>query len=135
MRATAAQAHGNPFGHGHGHGPAALKAPRTANVIVKGTVASVDGSVVTVDVLRADHHGRALRGQQVQLDVAAARVFVRDVNADGTRDLGDVAAGDRVLAQLRVPRGAALDLTQPFAARRLLDVGPAPAPAPANDDN
>ena len=129
---VAAQAHGDGNGNGNGnaqgHGPRAFKAPKTANVILKGTVVSVDAQVVTVDVERADRHGRALVGQQVQLDLSAGRVLVKDVNGDGTRDLADVAAGDRVLAQLRVQRGAALDVTQPFTARRLLDVGPMPAP-------
>ena len=129
---VAAQAKG-PHGHGHGRdqgrSPAAVKAPRLANVIVKGTVAAVEGDVVTVDVARANRHGRALVGQQVKLDVSAARLLVRDVNQDGDRTAADVAAGDRVVAQLRVPRGAAPDLTQALATRRLLDVGPAPAPS------
>jgi hypothetical protein len=146
---VAAQAKG---GHGHAgeHGPAptfvqntattdgtettvtprAPRGPRMTNVIVKGKVASVDGSVVTVTVSRANHHGRALRGQDVQLDVTNARIRVKDVNGDGVRDAADVAAGDRVLAQVRVPRRAPLDLTQAFSARRLIDVGPAPAPKP-----
>lgn len=143
---VAAQAQG---GHGHGHGQGlsqlqspghgrgadqrAAKGPKTRNVIVKGTVASVADNVVTVDVKRANHHGHALVGQQVQLDVSAARLQVKDVNGDGTRDVNDVAVGDRVLAQLRVPRGSAPDLTQALATRRLLDVGPAPAPTGTND--
>jgi hypothetical protein len=131
---VAAQAHGNGHGKGRGNAPVqaqerghghAFKTPKTRNVIVKGTVASVDGTVVTIAVNRANHHGRAFAGQQVQLDVSAARLQVKDVNGDGTRDVNDMAAGDRVLAQLRVPRGVALDLTQAFATRRLLDVGPA----------
>jgi hypothetical protein len=129
-----AQAHGNGHGNVNGHGQRAVKAPKTANVIVKGTVVSVAGDVVTVDVKRANHHGHALVGQQVQLDVSAGRVLVKDVNGDGTRDVSDVAAGDRVVAQLRVPRGSTPDLTQAFATRRLLDVGPAPAPAPDSTD-
>ena len=103
-------------GHGHGQGQPehahAQKAPKMTNVIVKGEVVSVDGNVVTVAVKRSNHHGRAAKGQQVQLDVSAARIRVKDVNGDGTRDVADVAAGDRVLAQVRVPRHAPLDLTQ-----------------------
>jgi hypothetical protein len=125
---VAAQAHGGGHGHGFGHSGHSLRAPKPVNVILKGSVVAVDGSVVTVDVKRADHHGRAFVGQQVQLDLSAGRVFVKDVNADGTRDVADVAAGDRVLAQLRVARGVTPDLTQPFVTRRLLDVGPVPAP-------
>ena len=129
---AAAQTHGNGHSQARGHGAdrhGALKAPKTTNVIVKGTVTSVDGQTVTVDVKRANHHGHALVDQPIQLDATAARVRVKDVNGDGTHDLGDFAPGDRVLAQLRVPRGTALDVTQPFAARRILDVGPAPAPS------
>jgi hypothetical protein len=134
---VAAQAHGHGQEqrqeHGHGLGHRQLHTPKTTNVILKGTVASVDANVVTVDVTRANHHGRALAGQQVQLDLTAARVLVKDVNADGNRDAADIAAGDRVLAQLRIPRGSTPDLTQAFATRRLLDVGP--KPTPATEDN
>jgi hypothetical protein len=125
---VAAQAHGG--GNGHGHAQRAPRAPKPVNVIVKGSVVAVNGNVVTVAVMRANHHGRAFVGQQVQLDVTAARVSVKDANADGSRNVADVAAGDRVVAQLRVSRGVTPDLTQAFATRRLLDVGPAPAPTP-----
>jgi hypothetical protein len=114
-------------GHGQPEHTHAQKAPKMTNVIVKGEVVSVDGNVVTVTVKRSNHHGRAAKGQQVQLDVSAARIRVKDVNGDGSRDAADVAAGDRVLAQIRVPRRAPLDLTQAFTARKLIDVGPVPA--------
>jgi hypothetical protein len=107
-------------GHGHPEHAHAQKAP-------KGEVVSVDGNVVTITVKRSNHHGRAAKGQQVQLDVSAARIRVKDVNGDGSRDVADVAAGDRVLAQVRVPRHAPLNLTQAFTARKLIDVGPVPA--------
>jgi hypothetical protein len=125
---VAAQAHGGE--NGHGHSQRAPRAPKPMNVIVKGSVVAVDGNVVTVAVTHANHHGRAFVGQQVQLDVSGARVSIEDVNADGSRNLADAAAGDRVVAQLRVDRGVTPDLTQAFATRRLVDVGPAPAPTP-----
>ena len=157
---AAAYAHGGSHGNGLGHGqrnaetqqpqdnqqppdnqqsqdnqqaPDTHRGPRWRTVIVAGTVASVDGDVVTVQVRRANRHGRALRNQQVQLDVSSARLRVKDANSDGTRDATDVAAGDRVLAQVRVPRGTTLDLTQPIATRILVDVGPAPSQS-ANQD-
>jgi hypothetical protein len=135
---AAAQAkggHGHSGEHGHGHAVQHLpQAPKTRNVIVKGTVVAVDGNFVTVAVAGSNHHGRALKGQEIQLDLAAARIRVKDVNGDGARDAADVVAGDRVLAQVRVPRQTTLDLSQPFAARKLIDVGPVPTTDSTDDD-
>jgi hypothetical protein len=129
-----AYAHG---GHGNGHGQrgADSHGPRWQTVVATGTVVSVDSDVVTIQVRRANHHGRALRNQQVQLDLASARVRVKDVNGDGARDVADVAAGDRVVAQVRVPRGTTVDLTQPIAARKFVDVGPKPSRSSDDSDN
>jgi hypothetical protein len=44
---------------------------------------------------------------------------VGDVNRDGTADLGDVAAGDKVVVKVKAPKGD--PGTQPFAARQLVD--------------
>ena len=108
----------------HGHGP------KFRTVEVKGLVSAVDADqkVVTVAVKGGNSRGRKLRGQDVQLDVSAARISVHDVNHDGSRNLADVAANDRVVAQIRVPRGSTLDPSSPIATRRLVDRGPKPAP-------
>ena len=122
---AAADAH--PGGHGNG--------PRWRTVVATGSVVSVDGDVVTVEVRRANHFGRALHDKQVQLDLTSARVRVKDANNDGTRDVADVTAGDRVVAQVRVPRGTSVDLTQPIAARSFVDVGPAPSRSSDDSEN
>jgi hypothetical protein len=137
---AAAYAHGNGVGHDQRgadtrQAPGRQHGPRWRTVLVAGKVVSVDGDVVTVQVRRANRHGRALRNQQLQLDVSAARVRVKDVNADGKRDVADVATGDRVIAQVRVPRGTTLDLTQAIAARSLVDAGPAPSESTDSSDN
>ena len=121
MAATA-----KPGGNGNGHGPkpAATKGPKFSTVIVKGSVASVGGSVVTVDVAKGNSRGRAYATQQLQLDLTDARVSVADVNADGARDVADVAAGDRFVAQVRVPRGATVDPAAALVTRRFVDQGP-----------
>ncbi|HKP90404.1 MAG TPA: hypothetical protein VJT75_10575 [Thermoleophilaceae bacterium] len=114
----------------HGKKP---KAPRTRALNIKGTVSAVGDGTVDVLVKHANHHGRALRDQTVTVDVSSARIVVRDVNGDGTRDLADVAVGDRVLVQSRIAKGAAPDPAQPLVAKRLVDKG-APKPPPAPED-
>lgn len=112
--------------HGKGHKPKA----RALNV--KGTVAAVGEGTIDVLVTGANHHGKALRGQTVTVDVAAARIVVRDVNGDGEGDLADVAAGDRVLVQSRIAKGSAPDPAQPLVAKRVVDKG---APHVTGDDS
>ena len=104
--------------HGHRH---------DRNTIFRGTVASVTDNVVTVDVTAGNRFGRKFADQPVQFDVSSARLRVADTNGDGKRDISDVVQGDAVLVQAGLPRKA--DVTQPIAARRLLDKG-----APAPDD-
>jgi hypothetical protein len=61
-------------------------------------------------------------------------VSVRDANADGERNVSDVAAGDRVVAQVKIPRGTAFDAAQALATRRFVDVGPKPV-EPEDDES
>lgn len=100
--------------HGHRH---------DRNAILKGSVASIDGNVVTVNVTGGNHAGRSFNGQAVQIDLTGARLVVADVNGDGSRDLSDVVAGDAVVIQAWVPRDG--NATQPLSARRLVDQGAA----------
>ena len=132
--AALAKQGGNGNGKGHGPDRAAVKGPKARTVIFKGLVASVDGSLVTVDVKRGNSRGRKFAGQQLVLDLADARVSVRDVNGDGTRDAGDIAAGDRFVAQVKVPRGTAIDPESAIATRRFVDAGPVPPPDPDEGD-
>jgi hypothetical protein len=111
----------------HHSAPAAGGPVRTERYELRGSVVAVDAGAgtVTVAVKKANHgrRGARLRQQTVQFDVSSARIVVRDVNHDGTRDLNDVAEGDAVRVQANLPRTGSLDLTQPIAARQLQDRG------------
>lgn len=123
LPAGAAAKHGahGPNEHAHSHVRSDHGHRHDRNVILAGTVASVDGNVVTVNVTGGNHAGRSLTGQAVQVDVSTARLVVADVNGDGSRDISDVSAGDAVIVQAWVPRDGSA--TQPLAARRLVDQG------------
>jgi len=85
---------------------AARKAGRLRHTEFRGTVKAVDADAktVTVTVARAQH-GRALRGKDVVFTITTdTRVQTADRNADGTRDVADLAAGDRVRVVARVSR-------------------------------
>jgi hypothetical protein len=97
------------------------KADRLRHTEFRGTVKAVDAAAktVTVTVARAERGGRALRGKDVVFTVAAnTRVQAADRNADGARDLADVAAGDRIRVVARVSRRQLADgLTAAVAQR------------------
>ena len=103
----------------------APQTPSTETYDLRGTVLSVDAgsSTLVMQIQKANHgrRGRALGGQSVILNLAGARLQVADVNGDGVRDVGDVSAGDRVEARVRLPRSQPADLTQPVAAQRFKD--------------
>lgn len=123
----------HPSGRGAEHGSNSHK-PKSATYVFKGLVSGVgaDGSV-QVQVAGGNSRGRGLKGQTLTFDVSTARLTVADVNGDGKRDLGDVAAGDRVVIQAKLP--ATLDTSAPLAARRVVDQGPVkPADDSADDD-
>jgi hypothetical protein len=112
------------------------KANRMRHTEFRGTVKAVDAAAetVTVTVARAQRGGRALRGKDVVFTVAAAaRVQAADRNADGVRDLADVAAGDRVRVVARVSRAqlsagltsATAQRVKVYAPRVLQPVAPA----------
>ena len=128
LPATAAgKGHGD---HGKGHG----KGPHGRALILKGTVSAVGDGSVDVLVKKANHHGKALAGQTLTVDVSNARIKVRDVNGDGARDLGDVAVGDRVVVQARIEKGATPDASTPLAAKRLVDKGAPRSDSGGSDD-
>jgi hypothetical protein len=115
---TASQIQNHVTGHGQGHAFGHLK---NRTYVLIGTVSDVSGSVVTVDVKHANHHGGGLVGQSVQFDLSSARVVGR------VHDPSGVKVGDRVLVQARLPRDLS-GTQQPYAARILVDRGPKPAP-------
>jgi hypothetical protein len=132
MALPAAATAKGPGGHGKGaeHGKH-VKAPKSRALNIKGTVTAVGDGTVDVLVTGGNHHGRALEGQTVTVDVSNARIVAHDVNGDGARDLADVAVGDRVLVHSRIAKGATADPAEPIVAKRLVDKG---APKPSEED-
>ena len=98
-------------GHGNGHGP------KGVTYVFKGTYVNA----TTVDVTSGNKHVRnaGLVVPAVQFDFSAAKISVGDVNGDGAADLGDVAAGDKVV--IKVTAAKADPGPQPLAARQLVD--------------
>src|SRR5438067_2807691 len=128
---AAAVAHGGGHGkgafHGHKGGKSAghKQGKHGRALIVKGTVSAVGTGTIDVLVTGGNHRGRALKGQTVTFDASNARIVVADVNGDGSRDLTDVAVGDRVVVHARIDKGATVDTTQPVVAKRVVDQGAA----------
>ena len=97
-----------------GHGGGTTK---PAQYNVKGVYAG-DG---VVSVNHANGHARKAgwKGTDVAFDLSTAQIRVADVNGDGTRDLADVAVGDRVKVKARLPKRD--PGTGPYVAQRLVD--------------
>jgi hypothetical protein len=120
-------------GRGAEHSSKAKK-PKTANYIFTGLVTAVADGKVSVAVAAGNSRGRRYKGQTLTFDLANSRLRVHDVNHDGSRDLADVAVGDRVLVQAKLSKGV-LDVSQALPSRSVLDKGPVkPADDPADDD-
>jgi hypothetical protein len=113
-----------------GKKPKKPKKPKVQTYEFKGLVAAVGDGSVQVQVLHGNSRGKKFKGQTLTFDVSKAKVKVADVNKDGKRDLADVAVGDRVMVQAKV--AGPVDVTQPVAARHLVDKGP--VPPPSDDD-
>lgn len=94
----------------------------TVTYVFKGTVVSVDAAAGTVAIklAKVNHQGRSARNLTVTFDLTKASVAVADVNADSAANVADIAAGDRVLVQARLPRRSP-DLTGTLIARKLVD--------------
>ena len=116
--------------------PAKTKKPKKPKVDTyefKGLLKAIgtDGTV-QVEVASGNSRGKNYKGQTLTFDLSTAKIKVADVNADGKRDLADVAVGDRVQIQAKLVRGS-VDTTKALPARHFLDKGPVPAPAPEEE--
>lgn len=110
-------AHGHGGGHGHGHG-----GNPTVMYVFKGSYGG--GGVVSVAKGNGHVKKADLVGQDVQFDLANARLVVADTNADGSVTADDVVTGDHVLVQARLPKQD--PGVQPFAAKKLVDQSNSP---------
>jgi hypothetical protein len=90
---------------------------KTVMYVFKGSYDGASG--VAVDHGNAHVRKADLLDTTVTFDLSTARVVVGDVNGDGSKDLLDVAAGDRVVVKARLPRKE--PGTQPFKAKQLVD--------------
>lgn len=106
---------------GKGHGPIAHanKGKGHEQLVtfrLKGTAVAGDPcseKVLAMSVRHSNRHARGLVGNEVTLDLSNARLKVADVNGDRARNLDDVATGDEVKVQARVPRGSSPDAAVP----------------------
>jgi hypothetical protein len=99
-------------GHANGHSKA-----KGVAYVFKGAY-QLDGNVA-VDHGNAHVRKAGLVDTVVAFDLSSARVVVADVNGDGSKDVNDLAAGDRVVVKAKLPRkdpGA-----QPYSARQVVD--------------
>ncbi len=92
-----------------------------------------DATSVSIDVRSANRHmRRALDGASpftAKIGEATRIKLAGRARPDGRRaagTFGDLVVGDRVIVKLRAPRG--LDADALPAARRIIDIGPAPVP-------
>jgi hypothetical protein len=119
--------HGKAKGHANGKGKGQAK-PHTVGYLFKGFYAG-DGMV---DVKRGNAHVRkgGFIGETVEFDLSAARLVVRDTNADGKRGIEDVEEGDWVLVKARLDRND--PGSEPFEAKWLIDKTNKPLPSDEN---
>jgi hypothetical protein len=101
--ALADPGHGNgpPSGKGNAHGSQAACRP-TISIILKGLYVSGSADATgagsfTMDVKRANHHGKALAGTQATITVDSNTKYRRN----GHAKLSDFLTGDRLKVQVR----------------------------------
>jgi hypothetical protein len=115
-----------------GKKPKKPKKPKVHTYEFKGLVTAVGDGTISVEVKAGNSRAKKLKGQTLTFDVTKAKLKVADVNQDGKRDLADVAVGDRVNVQAKLPRSG-VDASQALPARHVVDKGPAPAPKPEEE--
>lgn len=136
-----------PSGAGEGKGrtdrpaaterPAGKKPKKNPRVAyrAKGVVKAVDVAANTITITVGDKPGstnraaRAWRGTDVTFDVSAAKLTVKDVNGDGSKDLADVAVGDLAKVMAKLPKRLGEGDVQPFKAKKVNVKHPEPAPS------
>ena len=108
---------------GKGHGKGKSKAAK--NIVVKGSLVSIDTAASTVVVLveKSNKHGRHLVGTEATFPVA--KFSVGDTDGDTQMTLADFAVGDKVLVNAR--KGMLVNQTNPEVEE---DEVPATEPAP-----
>lgn len=107
----------DPGSQGQGHGKAKNGGKGTVSYVFKGAY-QLDGQVA-VDKGNAHARKAGLVDAIVSFDLSQAKVVVGDVNGDGSKDVNDLSAGDRVVVKARLPRKDPGD--QPYAARQVVD--------------
>jgi hypothetical protein len=114
--AVPAGAFAKPGEHG-GKGKAKGHRPHNVAYVFKG----IYSGEASIEVKRGNSRVRkgGFIGQTVAFNLEATRIVVRDVNADGERNLDDVQVGDWVLVKARLPRTDPGE--QPFDATKLID--------------
>jgi hypothetical protein len=96
------------------------KPVKLATYVFKG-VWHADGTV-TVSGGNAKVRKGGYVGQTVAFDVTAAKLKVADTDADGAVTATDLAEGDKVVVQAKLPRTADADAAAaPIAARKVVD--------------
>ena len=110
------------------------KPVKTSTYVFKG-MWHADGSV-TVSGGNAKVRKGGFVGETVAFDVTAAKLRVADVNGDGAVTAADLAEGDKVVVQAKLPRTDPGE--GPFAARKVVDqthpqVDEEEAPAPVEE--
>jgi hypothetical protein len=120
-------------------GPKKDKPAKLSTYVFKG-LWHADGSV-TVSGGNAKVRKGGFVGETVAFDVSAAKLRVADTDADGAVTAADLAEGDKVVVQAKLPRTDPGEA--PFAARKVVDQthpvvaddddAEAPAPAPETE--
>src|SRR5690242_16734375 len=77
------------------------------------------GGSVAVDHGNAHVRKADLLDTIVAFDLSSAKVVVRDVNSDGSKDVNDLAVNDRVVVKARLPRKD--PGVQPYVAKQIVD--------------
>ena len=108
------QGKGHSNGGGKGHSKAGGKG---VMYVFKG--AYQPGGNVAVDHGNAHAKKADLLDTIVAFDLSSAKVVVRDVNNDGSRDVNDLSVNDRVVVKARLPRKD--PGVQPYVAKQIVD--------------
>ncbi len=113
-------------GGGSKHGSPHVKQEKPVSWNFKGEVTAVDGATVTVHVTHSNRHGRSQRDLDLTFDLANAQVVTADTNADGVRDVADVAVGDEAKVQARLSKSQLVAEGEALPAKKAIFKAPEP---------